>query len=871
MLRIIQNQHASGAKNYYSTADYYTEGQELEGVWHGKTAAMLGLSGRIEKSDWDRMCDNIQPRSGDALTARQRADRTVGYDFNFHVPKSVSLLYAMTHDDRLLNAFRDSVEETMTDIESEMQVRIRKNGNNVNRVTGNMAWGTFIHFTARPVDGVPDPHLHAHCFAFNVSWDDAEHQYKAGQFRDLKRDASYFEAMFHSKLAHSLQSMGLPIARTAKGWELDGLEAATLAKFSRRTSMIEALAQEKGIENQAEKSALGAKTRQQKTKELSARELQQVWSSRLSQGEHNAIGRLQGSIGAGIAPRDSTAAQKAVDFSILHSFERQSAVPERTLLAQALRQSVGQATVDEVQNVYQSTPMIRASKNRRTMVTTNEVLKEEQRLIQFAREGRGKHRPLVNGPINLKRTMLNEQQRKAVQHILTSPDRLILLKGGAGVGKTTLMQETVEQIERGGHKILAFAPSADASRGVLREAGFANATTVAQLLLDKSLQAEAAGQMIWIDEAGLLGSKTIAQVIELAERIDARVLLSGDKNQHGSVERGSPLKLLEHEAGIIPAEVKDIKRQSGQYKEAVSFLAEQKTLEGYEILDQLGWVKEIDTQERYQQMAKDYVELTTKGKTALVVSPTHAEGQKITTEIRSQLRQANRLGATDVVLNVLTNAGLTEAERSDPVRIADGDVLLFEQNAKGYKRGDRLEASAGKNLPVELASRYQVFHQREEGFAAGDIIRFTHNGLTIDKQHRLNNGAIYTIGSFDEQGNVVLRENGWKVSKDYGHIAHGYVVTSHASQGKTVDRVLIGQSSESFPASSKEQFYVSVSRGRDQATIYTDNKDMLRSAIQETDDDYSAVDLVANRQRVALYDQVHAKHRQQDRDHAYVR
>ncbi|MEZ6064128.1 MAG: hypothetical protein R3B90_00120 [Planctomycetaceae bacterium] len=43
MLRIIQNTSPSGAKSYYSTADYYTEGQELAGQWKGEGAKRLGL------------------------------------------------------------------------------------------------------------------------------------------------------------------------------------------------------------------------------------------------------------------------------------------------------------------------------------------------------------------------------------------------------------------------------------------------------------------------------------------------------------------------------------------------------------------------------------------------------------------------------------------------------------------------------------------------------------------------------------------------------------------------------------------------------------------------------------------------------------
>jgi hypothetical protein len=73
-------------------------------------------------------------------------------------------------------------------------------------------------------------------------------------------------------------------------------------------------------------------------------------------------------------------------------------------------------------------------------------------------------------------------------------------------------------------------------------------------------------------------------------------------------------------------------------------------------------------------------------------------------------------------------------------------------------------------------------------------------------------GAIFTVKSFTQNGDIVL-DNGWVVGKDFGHIAHGYVVTSQASQGRTVDEVLIGQSEQSLPASNLQQLYVSVSCG----------------------------------------------------------
>src|SRR5580658_8262531 len=109
MLRITQQQDAAGAKSYYSKADYLSERQELVGNWGGQGARLLGLEGTVDKFSFDRLCDNLHPKIGTQLTSRTRFDRTVGYDFTFSVPKSVSLLHAMSSDPDIVNAFRAAV------------------------------------------------------------------------------------------------------------------------------------------------------------------------------------------------------------------------------------------------------------------------------------------------------------------------------------------------------------------------------------------------------------------------------------------------------------------------------------------------------------------------------------------------------------------------------------------------------------------------------------------------------------------------------------------------------------------------------------------------------------------------------------------
>src|SRR5580692_4110907 len=264
MIRITQQNSAEGAKRYYAKADYYSEGQEIVGSWGGKGASRLGLEGTVDKFSFERLCDNLDPRTGEPLTVRTRSDRTVGYDFTFSVPKSVSLLYAMSGDQGILKAFRGAVDETMREMEAEMKTRVRLELQNTDRTSGNMVWAEFIHTTSRPVDGRPDPQLHAHCFVFNTTFDQEENRWKAGQFRELKRDAPYFQAAFRVRLAGKLQDIGFGVERKRDDFEIGGIPKDILGRFSRRTALIEKVAAEENITDPALKDKLGAQTREKK-------------------------------------------------------------------------------------------------------------------------------------------------------------------------------------------------------------------------------------------------------------------------------------------------------------------------------------------------------------------------------------------------------------------------------------------------------------------------------------------------------------------------------------------------------------------------------------------------------------------------------
>lgn len=852
MIRISQQDSAVGAKRYYATADYYSQGQEIIGRWGGKGAARLGLSGTVDKASFDLLCENRHPDTGSPLTVRTRGQRTVGYDFTFSVPKSVSLLYALGGDEAAVEEFRLAVDETMREMEAEMKTRLRQSGQDSDRVTGNMVWAEFIHTTSRPVEGTPDPQLHAHVFVFNTTWDEPEERWKAGQFRDLKRDAPYFQAAFRVRLANRLQAIGLALTRKRDDFELAGFRPDMLKRFSRRTELIEKVAEERGITDAAEKAELGAETREAKAPELSWMELRREWDSRLTVDERKL---LAATVGRKRAPvRTERGETVAVDHAIAHSYVRDAVVSERKLMTEALKRGLTTVTVERTTGQLGRTPLIRSEIEGRPMATTKEMLALETKLVQYARRSRGRFRPLGDPNRPFSRGWFNEGQKAAVRHVLGSRDGVIMIRGVAGTGKTTLEQEIGEALAETGRPVVAVAQSTKASREVLRqEAGFADADTVARFLKDTAMQEAAHDGVILVDEASLLGTRDMQRLFEIAAEQNARVVLVGDRRQHRSVSAGEPMKLLEERAGLPSAEVTEIMRQKGSYKKAAKALSEGRTEQAFDELDRLGWVRQQKDEDRNRLIAEAYLSAVKEKKrdgghkTALVVSPTHAEGQQITAAIRIRLKARGSI-ENERMVDAWAASHLTDAQKQDATEYGAGDMLQFQQNAKGHTKGDRIVLREGDSPPVALANRYELYRPVQLALGVGDRIRVTAGGKTKDGRHRLSNGSLFTVRGFTRRGDIIV-DHDWVIDRRFGHIIHGYAMTSQASQGMTVDKVFAGMSSQSLPAVNRRTAYVALTRGREQAVIFTDDRYELLRAIQRPDEPISATELAEARPR----------------------
>jgi len=359
--------------------------------------------------------------------------------------------------------------------------------------------------------------------------------------------------------------------------------------------------------------------------------------------------------------------------------------------------------------------------------------------------------------------------------MLGSRDAVTIIRGAAGTGKTTLEQEIGEALAEAGVPVAALAQSTGAVEELRDGAGFANAATIARFFKDTRMQDSVKGGVVLVDEASLVGTRDMLRLFEIVRDQEARIVLVGDKRQHRSVSAGEPLKLLEERAGLPVAEVTEIIRQEGDYLKAARALSDGNTAEGFAELDRLGWIKEIPHAGRYVVLAQGYLsailEKDKKGqnKTALVVSPTHAEGGRITKFIRDALKADGKLGE-ERTLATWVPAQLTDAQKTDAANFEPGDLLQFHQNAPGHKNGSRLVVAEGARLPLPFAERFEVYRPAQLALAAGDRLRITSNGKTKDGKHRLANGALFTVQGFTPQGDPII-DRGWVIAKDFGHIA----------------------------------------------------------------------------------------------------
>jgi hypothetical protein len=655
-----------------------------------------------------------------------------------------------------------------------------------------------------------------------------------------------------------MRELGFEIERKGSWWDVAGLNKDVLDKFSRRTKEIDALAEKYGLTGEA-KDKLGAKTRNRKAGSLTMEELRSLWRDRMSQQDSSAVAdvltRARDGTGQNpIAIRDRI--HESLVYALAKSFQNYSVVDSRKLMENAMRYGVGEVMPEDAEAYKDVKDVITAEEGERELVTTEDIHAQEQRMLQYARDGRGQCLPLGRGK-KYRTRMLNPGQEKAVRHVLESYDRVMLIQGYAGTGKTTAIKEAAEEItKRCGKKVWTFAPSASASRDNLVAAGFQDANTLEHLLRNTKLHDEVRGSVLWIDEASMVGVKDMNRLFDLADKLDCRVVLSGDTMQHGSVARGDAMRILEKYAGCNPARITEIMRQQGDYKSAVLDFEEGRPVDGFDKLEKLGWVNEMPNEVRAQIVAEDFCWAVNAGKSALVVVPTHYEGEQIAGCIRTILKRDGKIKGDEREVYQLRNLHWSEPEKADMAMYEDGMVVRFTEDMPGVKRGERFQVRRSGSkvwfqnekstliVPLQYTDRFQVFKQGTMKLATGDVIRTTAGGKLPDGKS-IDNGAMAKITGFTKKG--IKLSNGRVLPNDFGLIASGLYQTSWSAESKTVDNCFVSAGTGSLQATYLEQFLVSISRGKGRkgVKVFTDDKQELRERIVNSGQRGSATELLA--------------------------
>jgi conjugative relaxase-like TrwC/TraI family protein len=888
MLRMKPVGSPKRAESYYAKTDggYYQAGNGLRCWWGGKGADLLGLTGLTPVDDYFKnLVYGRDPRTGEQLTARLVDNRIPAWDVTACVPKRVTEL-AEGGDERVPPAIRRALERAMKKVEQYATTRVRVDGKQEDRVTSNLIWYAVEHPDTRPVEDetlpeghkwkiMPDPDRHIHVVIFNLTWDNDEQKWKAVKFRPIMDLRKYFDRCFDAELAAELADLGYPIKTEWKenrkgkmsfySWDIEGIPGSMVAKDSRRSKEIDRTEAEllATLKEQygdyaperlsaVERAKLGATSRRVKRDDLTLGECREYWDSRYTPEEKDGRAEAIRRARLGLNPRPENRLAAAVSFSMRHHFEKESALPIEELVTTALEHAMGSARPDDVERELTRQGVIIVEKNGKRLATTQALQDEEWGLAAYALDGRGMVAPIgVEGGLArklLSGETLSAGQWDAVLGLLRSANRVELITGPAGAGKSKLLKKFDEGAKLAGESVTYLGTTSTAVK-VLKKDGFADAQTLAAFLLSDKMQAAARGGRVVVDETSILGHADAVRLFAAAKKNDLKLIFVGDPMQHGSIGRGNFMRLITEHGRIKPFRLTEILRQSDpEYRAAAQLLSEGKPLEGFQALDKLGWVKEMaDGEDRHRHMAADYVQAVLDGvawNDVLVVAPTHREAGFITGEIRRQLRDAGKLGTEERQFTRLVAAEASEAERGLASTYRAGDVIQFYQNAKGgFVKGQRLVVTDPAKVPLSEAGRFSVYRPEQIALAAGDVIRFTGTVHTLGKDHTVKNGDTHAVAGFTDAGGIRL-DNGWVISgKDAGHFRSGFVETSIGSQGRTVKQVILSMSAAMGRAVNMQQLYVSASRAWDKLRVYVDEKDEVRDAIQRDSRKLLALDL----------------------------
>jgi conjugative relaxase-like TrwC/TraI family protein len=801
------------ASSALATGAYFTRylagapGEE-PGVWCGEQAAALGLVGRVSVEELQALLEGRDPMSGtplgNPLVDRTLADGRViravsGFDATFSAPKSVSAWWALTGDPGLLEAHDLAVSAALEHLDRYgATTRIRSNGRRVHPDTGGLSVATFRQTTSR----ADDPQLHTHAvISAKVQTEDG--RWWALDARYLKRNQRMLGGLYQSVLRAELTH------RYGVGWEqivngqaeLAGAPTELIEVFSKRAVEVDAALAGKVAEFRSrqgrdptrwERAALCreacADTRSHKTG-LAVPDLQTRWQTEAAGlgwtadrlvAELTAVGRTHGEVPrvtvAQVIDHLSASGSTWTRADVLRAIcDLQPAVS--SMSGQRWAAAVERAADHVVEHSVDLDPPDRRA--RRTSdgrsvwlepiaghITSDAILAEEETVLAWAIEA---HAEDPNPSMTIDRDGLDVLQADAGAAV-AGTDRLVIVVGPAGAGKTTMLQAAVADLAAQQRPVFGLAPTAKAARVLGRETGVA-ADTVAMLLHEwhrtdrppLDLYRLPSGTTVIVDEAGTIGTSTLHHLVYLAQQEHWRLVLVGDPRQLQAVGRGGLFAELCATGRVH--ELTRIHRFTHPWEAAASLqlrAGDPAALDAYETH---GRIVAGTLDEQLEGIAREWLGHHTDGKTVAIVASTNDH------------------------VEVLNNA-------IQRVRLAVGD--LDPSTAVAIDGGEHAHV--------------------------GEIVatRRNHRGLVTESGQPVRNRDLWTVVATHSSGELTIAHVGGydtvTLPANYtrDHVRLGYAATEHGHQGDTVDVAIALVSS----ATTHRGLYVGVTRGRDENRIH---------------------------------------------------
>ncbi|PJR92440.1 Ti-type conjugative transfer relaxase TraA [Ochrobactrum sp. 695/2009] len=401
---------------------------------------------------------------------------------------------------------------------------------------------------------------------------------------------------------------------------------------------------------------------------------------------------------------------------------------------------------------------------------------------------------------------LDVEQVDAVRHA-TGDSGIAAVVGLAGAGKSTLLDAARIAWEADGRRVIGAALAGKAAEGLEDSSGIRSRTIASwELAWADGKDQLQKGDVLVVDEAGMVSSEQLARVLKAVESAEAKVVLVGDPMQLQPIQAGAAFRAIVERIGF--AELIGIRRQKEQWAcDASRLFARGKVEEALDAYARHDRIIEVETRDAaiarivtdWGQAREDYRAKAERenrilsGSELLVLAQTNDDVRKLNVGIRTVMAGQ---GALNDERTFQTERGVRE--------FAVGDRLIFLENARFFEgRAEHLAVQHVKNGML------------------GTVIRTTSERGDTLLTVRLDAGREVTFGQ-----------------DTYRNVDHGYAATVHKSQGATVDRTLVLATG----LMDQHLAYVAMSRHRDRADLYMARQDF---APRQQWDERSRVDHAA--------------------------